>query len=82
MYGRLPSLFQRRNETIRHVVRTSVMHDHAAGNNPVRLQGELKRQRNEPTLAECPRATPDAHEPHLEAQLDAWEDEGGTPAPR
>ncbi len=57
------------------------MHDHAAGSNSIRLEGELKRPRNEPTLAECPRAPPDAPEPLLATQLDAWEDEGGTPAP-
>jgi hypothetical protein len=56
------------------------MHNHAAGDNPVRLEGELTRP-NAPTFAE-PRAASDAHEPQLATQLDAWEDEGGTPAPR
>jgi hypothetical protein len=58
------------------------MHDQTAANNSMRLERELKRPPNEPTPAACPRATPDAHEPNLAAQLDAWEDEGGTPAPR
>ena len=56
------------------------MHNHAAGDNPVRLEAELKRP-NAPTFAERPRAASDAHEPQLATQLDAWEDEGGAPAP-
>lgn len=58
------------------------MHDPAARDNPIRLEGKLKRPRNGLPLAECPLETPDAPEPHLATQLDAWEDEGGTPAPR
>jgi hypothetical protein len=57
------------------------MHDPAAGTYRVRLEGELKRLRKEPTLAEGPRATSDAPEPQLATQLDAWEDEGGASAP-
>lgn len=57
------------------------MHNHAAGDDPVRLEGELKRP-NTPTFVERPRTASDAHEPQLSTQLDAWEDEGGTPAPR
>lgn len=45
------------------------------------LAKELKRLWNEPTAAECRRLSRDAESNQQAAQLDAWEDEGGTSAP-
>jgi hypothetical protein len=44
--------------------------------------GELQRLWNEPTAAACRRASRDTDPPVQEPELDEWESEGGTTAPR
>ena len=46
------------------------------------LAKELKGLWNEPTTAKCRRLSRDAQSHQQTAQLDTWEDEGGTSAPR
>jgi hypothetical protein len=60
----------------------AAMHDHMTPIYSRRLADELKRLWNEPTTAKCLRLSRDPQANHQTAPLDAWEDEGGTTAPR
>jgi len=58
------------------------MHDHSARSSSKRLAEQLQRLWSTPTKAECQRLSRAAAANEQAEQLDTWEDEGGTIAPR
>lgn len=58
------------------------MHDLSASSTSKRLAEELQRLWNKPTTAECLRLSNTAGTNAEAEQLDTWEGEGGTSAPR
>lgn len=61
---------------------TTATYDPAAAICPKRLADELKRLWDEPTAAACRRVSRETESGQQAAQLDAWEDDGGTTVPR
>jgi hypothetical protein len=58
------------------------MHEHSARSNSKWLAEQLQRLWSKPTKAECVRLSNAAPTNEQAQQLDTWEDEGGTIAPR
>ena len=58
------------------------MHDHSARSSSKRLAEPLQRLWSTPTKAECQRLSRAAAANEQAEQLDTWEDDGGTIAPR
>ena len=58
------------------------MPEHSAGSNSKWLAEQLQRLWSKPTKAECLRLSNAAPTNEQAQQLDTWEDEGGTLAPR